>query len=64
MSGLPNTSYRDIAIKGNDLIVATYGRGLYVLDDISMLRQADAGKSRPKPRTCSSRATPYERVAT
>ena len=39
MAGLPNTSYRDIAIKGNDLIVATYGRGLYVLDDISMLRQ-------------------------
>ena len=36
---LPNTSYRDIAIKGNDLIVATYGRGLWVLDDISMLRQ-------------------------
>ena len=39
MQGLPNTSYRDIAIKGNDLIVATYGRGLWVLDDISMLRQ-------------------------
>ena len=39
MGGLPNTSYRDIAIKGNDLIVATYGRGLWVLDDISMLRQ-------------------------
>jgi photosystem II stability/assembly factor-like uncharacterized protein len=37
--GLPNTSYRDIAVKGNDLIVATYGRGLWVLDDISMLRQ-------------------------
>jgi photosystem II stability/assembly factor-like uncharacterized protein len=39
MRGLPNTSYRDIAIKGNDLIVATYGRGLWVLDDMSMLRQ-------------------------
>jgi photosystem II stability/assembly factor-like uncharacterized protein len=39
MEGLSNTSYRDITIKGNDLIVATYGRGLYVLDDISVLRQ-------------------------
>jgi hypothetical protein len=39
MQRLPNTSYRDIAIKGTDLIVATYGRGLWVLDDMSMLRQ-------------------------
>ena len=36
---LPNTSYRDAVIKGNDLIVGTYGRGLYILDDISALRQ-------------------------
>ena len=36
---LPTTSYRDIAIKDNDLIVATYGRGLFVLDDMSMLRE-------------------------
>ncbi len=36
---LPNTSYRDAVIKGNDLIVGTYGRGLYILDDISILRQ-------------------------
>jgi photosystem II stability/assembly factor-like uncharacterized protein len=39
MHGLPNTSYRDIAIKNNDLLIVTYGRGLWVLDDISMLRQ-------------------------
>src|SRR6185503_4860349 len=39
MTGLPNTSYRDIWVKDNDLIVATYGRGIYVLDDISALRQ-------------------------
>ena len=36
---LPNTSYRDITIKGNDLIVGTYGRGIWILDDFSMLRQ-------------------------
>jgi len=39
---LPNTSYRDAVIKGNDLIVGTYGRGLYILDDISTLRQMNA----------------------
>jgi hypothetical protein len=36
---LPNTSYRDIVIHGNDLVVGTYGRGIWVLDDISALRQ-------------------------
>jgi photosystem II stability/assembly factor-like uncharacterized protein len=36
---LPNTSYRDIAIKDNDLVVATYGRGFWVIDDYSTLRQ-------------------------
>ncbi len=36
---LPNTSYRDLTIKGNDLIAGTYGRGIWVLDDISPLRQ-------------------------
>ena len=36
---LPTTSYRDIAFKGNDLIVGTYGRGIWVLDDYAVLRQ-------------------------
>jgi hypothetical protein len=39
MQNLPLTSYRDIAIKDNDLVVATYGRGLWVLDDYSTLRE-------------------------
>ncbi len=39
MANLPNSSYRDIVIKDNDLIVATYGRGMWILDDMSMLRQ-------------------------
>jgi len=37
---LPPTSNRDVAFKDNDLIVATHGRGFWVLDDISALRQA------------------------
>src|SRR5260370_9638997 len=39
---LPNTSYRDMVVKGNDLVVGTYGRGLWVLDDFSPLRQIGA----------------------
>ncbi|HEV8409876.1 MAG TPA: hypothetical protein VGQ30_05160 [Gemmatimonadaceae bacterium] len=36
---LPNTSMRDIAFAGNDLVVGTYGRGIWVLDDYAVLRQ-------------------------
>ncbi|HTS12604.1 MAG TPA: hypothetical protein VMH00_10840 [Candidatus Limnocylindrales bacterium] len=36
---LPPTSMRDLAIHGDDLIVATHGRGFWVLDDITPLRQ-------------------------
>jgi hypothetical protein len=38
---MPVTSMRDLAVKDNDLIVATHGRGFWVLDDISALRQMD-----------------------
>jgi hypothetical protein len=37
---LPVTSVRDFEVYGNDLIVATHGRGFWVIDDISPLRQA------------------------
>ncbi len=37
---LPATSNRDLAFKDDDLIVATHGRGFWILDDISALRQA------------------------
>ena len=36
---LPPSSMRDLAFHDNDLIVATHGRGFWVLDDISVLRQ-------------------------
>jgi photosystem II stability/assembly factor-like uncharacterized protein len=38
---LPVTSVRDFEIYGNDLIVGTHGRGIWVIDDISVLRQLD-----------------------
>jgi photosystem II stability/assembly factor-like uncharacterized protein len=39
---LPTSDARDLAIHGNDLVVATYGRALWILDDLSPLRQASA----------------------
>jgi photosystem II stability/assembly factor-like uncharacterized protein len=38
---LPPGSMRDLQIKDDDLIVATHGRGFWVLDDITALRQID-----------------------
>jgi photosystem II stability/assembly factor-like uncharacterized protein len=44
-SGLPVTSVRDIDVHGADLVIATHGRGFYVMDDIEPLRElaADGG---------------------
>mgnify|MGYP003350099040 CR=1 FL=1 len=39
---LPATSMRDVAVKDNDLILVTHGRGFWVIDDISPLRQVNA----------------------
>jgi photosystem II stability/assembly factor-like uncharacterized protein len=36
---MPHVSMRDLDVHGNDLIVATHGRGFWVLDDITPLRQ-------------------------
>ena len=37
--GLPHTSVRDVIVHGNDLAIATHGRGFWILDDITPLRQ-------------------------
>ena len=38
---MPATSIRDLLVKDNDLAVATHGRGFWILDDITPLRQLD-----------------------
>ncbi|MEO6772710.1 MAG: glycoside hydrolase [Kofleriaceae bacterium] len=40
---LPHTSVRDLVVHGTDLIVATHGRGFWIMDDISPLRHVAAG---------------------
>ncbi|MBS0555919.1 MAG: hypothetical protein JSR27_00740 [Proteobacteria bacterium] len=39
---LPVTSVRDIVVHDADLVLATHGRGIWIMDDISALRQMDA----------------------
>src|SRR5262249_44658129 len=36
------SSVRDLIIKDGDLVVGTHGRGIWILDDITPLRQIDA----------------------
>jgi photosystem II stability/assembly factor-like uncharacterized protein len=39
---MPATSIRDLIVKDDDLVVATHGRGFWILDDITPLRQLNA----------------------
>jgi photosystem II stability/assembly factor-like uncharacterized protein len=51
---LPATSVRDLIIKGDDLVVATHGRGFWILDNITPLRQFNGKASETtlfKPQT-------------
>ncbi|NOU48255.1 MAG: glycosyl hydrolase [Bacteroidales bacterium] len=46
MAGMPDVAVRDLAIqqRENDLVIATFGRGIYILDDYSLLRNITARK--------------------
>ena len=46
---LPNTVVSDITIKDADLVISTYGRGFWILDDVSPLRQARAALASSGP---------------
>ncbi len=39
---MPASSVRDVIIKDDDLVAATHGRGFWILDDITPLRQLDS----------------------
>ncbi|HKP75975.1 MAG TPA: hypothetical protein VJT67_10560, partial [Longimicrobiaceae bacterium] len=41
---MPATSIRDLVIHGGDVIVGTHGRGVWILDDATPLRQMDAAR--------------------
>jgi len=39
---LPVTSVRDLVVKENDLVIATHGRGFWILDNVTPLREVGA----------------------
>ncbi len=49
-ANLPRTSVRDIDVHGDDLVIATHGRGFWIMDDMSSLRQIDAQATRAQVR--------------
>jgi photosystem II stability/assembly factor-like uncharacterized protein len=46
---LPTTVVSDMTIKDNDLVISTYGRGFWILDDVSPLRQIRAAMAANAP---------------
>jgi photosystem II stability/assembly factor-like uncharacterized protein len=48
---LPTTVVSDLTVKDSDLVISTYGRGFWILDDITPLRQARA--------VLNARTSPY-----
>jgi photosystem II stability/assembly factor-like uncharacterized protein len=42
---LPATAVRDLAVHDTDLVVGTHGRGFWILDDITPLRQVTAARA-------------------
>ena len=60
-NNMPVTSVRDIVVHGDDLDIATHGRGFWVLDQMSALRQIAAQGAQIRVRatpTCSNPARP------
>ena len=47
-STCPRPSIRDLVIKDDDLVVGTHGRGFWILDDITPLRQIAAHPAAPE----------------
>jgi hypothetical protein len=54
---LPASSVRDLIIKDDDLIVATHGRGFWILDNITPLRQLNRPEDGPAPASSRTNGT-------
>ncbi|AHG89039.1 glycosyl hydrolase BNR repeat-containing protein [Gemmatirosa kalamazoonensis] len=44
---MPATSVRDLVIKDDDLVIGTHGRGFWIMDDMTPLRQIAPNGARP-----------------
>ncbi len=50
---MPASSVRDLIVKGDDLVAGTHGRGIWILDDITPLRQLAQNVASPQPSALS-----------
>jgi photosystem II stability/assembly factor-like uncharacterized protein len=55
---LPHTSVRDLIVHGDDLVVATHGRGFWILDDMTPLREIAGRRGRPRSAPGAEQAPP------
>jgi len=60
---MPPVSVHDLIVKGDDLVAATYGRGIWVLDDLPALRQVADGSGAETARLLQPRAAVRVRTA-
>ncbi len=58
-AGVPTIAVRDLAIqeRENDLVLGTFGRGFYVLDDYSLLREVGNGQMADEAQIFAARPT-------
>ena len=54
---LPDTQVSDIWVEGNDVAIATHGRGFYILDNVAAAAPVRREGHDDRTRICSSRAT-------
>ncbi len=59
---MPATSMRDLVVKDNDLVVATHGRGFWILDDMAALRELPATGAPSSPQATLFTPAPATRV--
>lgn len=45
-ANLPSVQVSDLAVSGSDLVIATHGRGFWVMDNAGLLRQVDSAASK------------------
>lgn len=61
---LPEVPITDLTIKNNDLIVATQGRAFWIIDDLSLVQQTDAGATTTKNNLQVFNVNPAYRIRT
>ncbi|MEM7482120.1 MAG: glycosyl hydrolase [Acidobacteriota bacterium] len=60
---LPEVPITDLAVKEGDLVAATQGRGYWILDDLHLLQQLEAGAAAPSEAARLYQPAPTHRLA-